>query len=364
MAEPDWRSTELDHRLRCYMVDPTDRAHTLGELELAQGRNSVTWEYYTDTRTSAQVSAVDWRRWVPNSWLRLVHEVPSCGYSRDLFCGFVWDEGASLSALGYADASPSLMSAAKALETDRLAWPLSVGEGAKASEVLAWLCESALADHREDGTVGSYRFGSAHVYDAGDTKMSAVMDICDQLGVRMDVDGRGTVVFSRYVAPASRAPSAVLDCDSPDSMVLTAGLAPSSDSRQSASRVVVTFRDGDEQVSGYADVAAGHPASAELRGYRVTESESPNDAPEPHDAWRAQTEARSRLPELSGSTEEWDVETRWLPLKGGDVVMFRPPAQWDARGVARERQALRKCLVKSCDADLSQWRLKMTLKEV
>ena len=103
---------------------------------------------------------------------------------------------------------------------------------------------------------------------------------------------------------------------------------------------------------------------AEARGYRVTEHDSPSDAPETHDQWRAQQEARARLPELSEATNEWDVDTRWLPLRGGDVVMFRPPATWDEHGMSRTQQPVRKCLVKSCDADLVQWRLSMTLKEV
>lgn len=346
------------------MVDSNDKSHTLGELELSLASCSVTWEYYTDTRTSAAVSVRDWSKWVPNSWLRLVHEVPSCGYSRDLFTGFVWDEGRGPTGYGYEGATPSLMGAAKALETDRLAWPMSVGAGAKASDVLTWLCESALAECHVDGTVGSYRFSSAKVFDAGDTKLSVAMDLCDQLGARMDVDGRGAVVFSRYTSPSEMAPLLTIDCDSPDSPVLASGPSRSSDSRQTPSRMVVSFRDGDDQVSGYADVASGNPGSAEARGYRVTEHDSPSDAPEPHDQWRAQQEARARLPELSEATTEWDVDTRWLPLRGGDVVMFRPPAVWDERGVSRTQQPVRKCLVKSCDADLVQWRLSMTLKEV
>ena len=351
MSEPDWASGEIGHRLVVEMVDPIDHASVRGALQVSGGK--VSWDAYSDTRASATIDVVDWSAYVPGSWLRVVHEVPAFGWSETLITGFVWDDGSPTTRSGGTSSSPSVMSAMKALQTDLMPCPMTVAEGGTASEAIAAVCGKDVPrrPYRILPGFADRRFTATRTYDVGDARLKILFDLCDACGARMDVDGDGTVTFARYVAPSGREPVASITCDAGDAVVLGSGIGRASSAAQDVNRSIVTWRDGDDVVSGFADVPETSDLAPGRRGYSVAELHQIDDMSEPHTAAHAAEMAAGFLG-AGGSTVEWSISTMWLPVRAGDVVAFAPPGE-----------ASRRCVVKSLDADLSSWTMSMTLKE-
>lgn len=350
MSEPDWTSTELLHRLKVQQLDPLTH-EPLAELGVSGG--SVSWDYYADARVSASLVVPDWTEYTAGRWLRLIHSVAGTDYERTLMTGYVWDDGGATSLSGGTSANPSLMGALKALQTDVLTAPITVAVGGYAEAVIKTICTGAVPSRSYELLSGyiNHRYTSLHTIDTGTSRLSALYDVCDTAGDRLDVDGEGVVTIERYVAPSERTATMLIDADAPDTVVLD-GVSRSTSQPQEANRVLVTWRDGDESVSGYADVSSTSELAPGRRGYSIAEVKELTDMTEPHSAAHA-AELAATYVKSQASQVEWTVSTMWLPLAGGDVVMWAPPGE-DAR----------KCLVKSCDADLTTWTLTLTLKEV
>ena len=351
MTAVDWHDCELDHRLRVYMIDPNDHGSVLGELETSLSGCAVTWGYDTDTKVSAKLHVPDWGAYVPNAWIRLVHEIEGTAYRRDLFTGFVWDEGAEYSAGGFG-ANPSLMGTLKALQLDRLTAPVAIGQGAKSKDVAALILDGSGQPYSIAGKAGNHRYADASVLDAGDDLLKCISSLCDDSGWELRVDGSGTVRISPYVHPADKAPRFDLDADAGDTLVLSSGLSRTTTSHQAASRSIAVYKKDDTVTTGYADVGRKSPLHPNRRGYTVAEVHEMRDMEEPVTRRQLQDLAKGFLEDDSEVSVEWSVKTMWLPLEEGDAVMWTPPGQ-------KPRAAW----CKTVDADLGTWTLNLTLKE-
>ena len=326
MTAVDWKSCELLHQFSVEMVDPLDRDMVLGVLPI-KTTGSVTWDDDSDTRVSASIDVPDWSQWIENSWLRVVHEIDGTDYRSVLGTFLVWDEGARW-AINRQEASPQLVSCLKALEVDRLTGPLFVGIGATAKAALMSVFDATGHRYAFAPDCKDYRMSAVRAYDAGETRLSVAQELALLAGDELVAGDDGRVVVRAYTEPALRSPSFTLDAEA-GGLVHAASVSRSSDSRQRPSRSIVTWA-GDEEagvgaVSGFWDLGGGHPASAARRGYTVAEVHELGDMPGPRTSAQAQAIARSYLPDDSAPVTEWQVETVIVPVRGGDVVSFRPP---------------------------------------
>ncbi len=357
---PDWADGELRHLLVAELVDPRDHSQSLGALEVAPSGCRMTEGYYTDTRVSASLSVPDWSAYDGFAWVRLRHEELRSGWSETMMTGIVWDEGVSESS-GALRASPTVVSALKALDADAIPCPLVMGQGGRALSAAAKVCSDVGRPWRALPGATDYRFTDPRVWDAGTSRISVLFDLLELAGDRLGVDPDGVVTAARYVEPSRREPSMTLDALDPHGVVLATEMRRSSDSHQVPGRSIATWKgtvgEGDdrrdEQVGGYADVGSSHFASPGRRGYVVSEVHQVNDMAEPRTVAHAQRLARGFLPGDSAGTDEWEVECLWVPLHQGDAVDFRPPVGGP-----------RLCLVKAVDVDLGAWTERLTLKEV
>lgn len=358
MSTPNWHSSELDHEFHVYMVDPVDHDSVLGELEVYADSGSVTWSEGDGDGVglTASLEVPDWTKWIDGTWLRITHEIPSYRYSRILGTFIVWDEGAS-GGLDTYTGSPELVGVFRGLEYDLMPNILVVGEGASMKTAISRVLDASPISYQFSGSFKDYRFTEPHIFDAGESRLNVLRDLCDLGGNTIYPGDKGFVLITPKPTPYNTSPSFTIDCDSADSIVYEGTVHPESDSRQVAGRSIAIWNgredEGAASLSGYADVSANHFASPQKRGFIVSEVHEVDDLPYPRTQIHLQTLARKWLKDDSTATVSWNLETSWLPLVAGEIVTFRPPGG-----------SFRKCKVDTISANLGSWTSSLTLKEV
>lgn len=365
----DWTDLGRADRFRVEMVSPTDVEDTIGELGgVVLSKCKVAAGYYTDARTSGSVTVVG-DGWVRGSMLRIVHEVPEWGYSRELGTYFVSDDDADRNADGEWETTLTLQSRLWALGQGKEATPWAVARNASTLS----LTRQLLA--REgfpvvDRDAVDRRLSGAVVMEAGKSVLDRLYGLCDLSGNRLDVDGHGRVTVARYVPPASRVPQMAIDLSDPRGIAVAGSVSRSTDWLSMPTECVVscqwseTKRRGkksvtvERQVVGRATVSANDHAARAARGYRVTDLHSVSDL-QPRTTAQAQKVARSYMAKASVEGVEWSME---VPMVGdlweGSVIDVTVPGSGSYSGV-------RRCLVKNVTVNgLSKPTMKLTLREV
>lgn len=386
----DWTDQERSDRIRAYVVQPTNLDRTryeLGGVELSGSKVSA--DYYSDTRCSASIKLDTGtmgqfgslgRTWDRNGFIRIVHEVPAKGYSRELGTFLVSKEPATLSD-GTLRRTLDLQSALYALKSDRLKSPLTVAKGASWLDAAHSLLRSVSRPYVDRGA-SHRRCGDTTVYETGKTVLEVLHSICGWGGIRADVDGHGRVTLSNYTMPINKADSFKLDMTSKSGIVHD-GVSFESDwlGRPSDAVVNTTWtetvqkankRKGQEHIEerreliGRSSLKSGH-ASRAVRGYGVVYYEHMSD-----EAWRDQAKldkrAKDRLSEQSWEETEWKVTTQHLPIWEGDVGRLVLPkdmaALYDNGAGERGYGTSVRVLVKSIDIDLETMQQDLTLRLV
>lgn len=354
----DYRDREVRHRIELVMVDPHDLDGELGVLPHAVGTVEMDRGYYTDDREAAYLDTSSWDEYAPYSWLRIYH-IARIGDREDrIERGTYAIKRADVqSGAGRATFSLALMSAIGVLSEDYDAWPMAIGQGARASASVSEICRKCGRPYVLDPSFVDYRFRSSLALEAGKPFRSRLYEICTASGNRMDVDSHGRITFARYIPPSEREAGTVLDADDPRSAIVDGSICPRPDLFTRPSRAVVIHRDGDRIVSAQADLPASSEASAARRGYTIAALHELADMGDPKTVSHAQQLARGRLAEDAAPARSWELLTLWMPLDQGDVVSFAPRSN-DPMGDGSPR----KCLVQSVEESAD--RLKLTLKEV
>ena len=357
----DWRDQTRRDVLTFEMVSPTNVDQSYGNLDgVDLSGSSLTAAYYTDTRTSGTVRYVG-DSWVRGSMIRVIHEVPDWGWRRELGTYIVTDDKASRQN-GVWVTDLTLNSKLFGLSTDKHPKAWTIAANARALKAMEQSLKGAgcpyLLLSPKDKT-----YKSAKVVEAGTTRLSALFDLSNAAGDRLDVDGHGRVTVSPYVNPASKAASWRIDLKD-ERGVAVDGLSRTTDWLQMADVAVVSHKYSaksgkksvEKTLTGVARVSGNvHQAHAQ-RGYTVTSFQSLSEM-SPQTAARAQALANEALKKEQRELVEWELNTTYLPIWEGDVVELVVPDGEEAyRGV-------RKCLVKSLDISLEHMTMKLTLKE-
>ncbi|MBQ6649804.1 MAG: hypothetical protein IJM67_00975, partial [Atopobiaceae bacterium] len=110
------------------------------------------------------------------------------------------------------------------------------------------------------------------------------------------------------------------------------------------------------EIVASASVSASAHQSQSARGYTVTDLHQLTEM-SPATAARAQQLAAQYLANDATEHVEWSLTTTYLPISAGDVVEL---VVHDGLADYRGR---RKCLVKTCELDLGDMTMALTLKE-
>lgn len=316
----NWEDTTRVDRFSFELVDPFNLDMSRGVLDgVVTDDCSITLGYYTDTRISASIRVVG-GGYVPNSLVRIHHYVDAWGYHNELGTFFVVGTRASSSSDG-ADATEfDLASMLSRVSDDKLESHFSIAARANSNDVLAELFRRYNVDFRIDPSAVNKRYDSVKLYKRGESVLSVVFDICDNAGNRLDVDGHGIAVVSRYLAAGEREPSFAYRADVRNSLIV-GEIEESSDFYSTPNRAVVEFVDGDYEVGGVADVAASAATAYGKRGRRVTEFATLDDL-EPRSVGQAAARARERLDGLDDVQVELALRSLYVPLNSGEVALI------------------------------------------
>ena len=356
MSTPDWTSAELDHEFHVYMVDALNHNNEYGEIEAYSDVGSITHALSNGATVGASLEFPDWSQWRKNSWLRVVHEIPSCKYKCTLGTFIVWDEGVA-HGLDADVASPELTSCLRGLERDLMFSLLTVGTHASLKEAVARLMRDTPMSYEFSPGMQDYRFSAPYVFDIGMSRLEVLRNLCLLSGNEAVADESGLILIrSREFLPEKTSVFSIYEEDE-KSIVIEGSVKHINTEREIVGRSIAVWNgegdDGRDSISAYADLPASHMASPQSRGYVISVLHELEDLPGLKNYASVQQESRRWLNEDSTSSYRWELQTMWIPVKLGDVVDFRP------RG-----KKYRKCQIESMTQNLSTWTLDLTLREV
>lgn len=361
----DWKDLTREDKLTFLMVSPTNLNDVYGELDgVDLSSSSLEAAYYTDTRTSGSIAVVG-DGWIRGSLIRVVHSIPTWGWSRTLGTYIVTEDSASR-ANGAWRYELTLQSMLFGLSTDLLVRPWTIAKNAKALKAMRDCMDTANFAYSMTGAV-DYVFKTPQVMESGTSRLACLYSICSSTGNRIDVNGNGTITVSKYASPSSIVPVARIDLTDPRGIAFD-DLSRSTDWLQMVDTTAVSFKYSDSvkrgnktetvqrEINAYAKVSSSmHQAHAQ-RGYTVTDFRSVSEL-DPQTAAQAQKLANQYLKENAPELVEWELTTTYLPVWEGDVV------ELVVHDGMTQYQGVRKCLVKGVELDMGNMTMHLTLKE-
>ena len=357
----DWKDQTREDVLTFQMVSPTNVDKVYGELENVDlSASTLTAAYYTDTRTSGKIRVVG-DSWIRGSMIRVIHSVPEWGYKKELGTYIVTADDATYEH-GEWVYDLTLNSRLYGLSTDKHPRPWTIAKNARALTAMQDSLKAAGCPYTmlspKDKT-----YKSAKVVESGTTRLSALFDLANAAGDRLDVNGHGRVTIAPYVNPSSVAASFTIDL-ADERGIAVDGISRSTDWLEMADVAVISHKFTQKQggksvereVTGIAYVSSSMHQAHAKRGYTVTNFQSLSEM-SPETTARAQALANAALKKEQRELVEWTMNMMYLPIWEGDTVTLKVHDGLSAY------QGARKCLVKSLDLDLAHMTMKVTLKE-
>lgn len=361
MTTIDWKDQTVRHELTFQMVSPQNIDKVIGTLEgVDLSGSTLTASYYTDVRVSGKIK-VDDGNWVRGSFIRIIDRVPEWNWTRELATCVVTDDDAERSN-GRWVTTLTLQGMLKTLSTDITGGIWVMSAGSNGLTAIRDILNARGCKYRSTDAVGN-RIGSTVTLDSGKSQLEKIFAMTTATGNRIDTDGHGTIVVSKYVAPARKSPVLSIDVDGNPRGIAHDGLQRSSDYLSMPNRCIVSYNysesSGNESqqrnISASAELPSNNPQAYQQMGYVIASVRQVNEL-NPATWQNAYDQAKSDL-NKSVDLVEWKLTTQYLPIWEGDVVALNVPD-----GPQRYRGA-RKCLVKELELALDTMQMQLTLKE-
>ena len=336
----DWTRGDLYHTLSVQMVDPTNLTDIRGEMGGVTG-GKVDWDYYSDTRGSAQVSCVG-DPWDGSSALRLIHTVSD--YTGELlteilFTGHVIEKDPGEVTTYH------IASALRALDNEVFSTGYTIGKDAKAASMLDGILKASSRPYSVDAYDRIYANG---LHEAeGTPKLSVIFRICSESDNRATVANDGTVLVQRYSQPSLATPDWEEDTSDPRTMVIGRPEI-TDDGLTRPSRVILAAERKGSVMTAVAEVPKGSPYSAETRGYSVDLYEELHDAP-------------SSIEELRQKAKQRLDSESILDMRCSHSMMYRPIREGMVERLTHNGET-RRWQVASATLDLKKWTWSLDLK--
>lgn len=311
----NWTDTTRADRFVFEMVDPNNIEQSRGTLDGVTDC-SITYGYYTDTRVSASITAVE-PNYIENSLVRIHHYVDDENYHNELGTFFV-DEIKPTRSKNANEYSFELVSLLGRISEDCLEFNYAVDTYKSTTDVLKDLFDRYDVDYMIMGALNGATYTGATIYEAGEGVLDTVFAVADKANNRIEVNGHGIVEVSNYVLPGSRTRVYEYNADAPDSLVY-GEIVETSDFYSVPNRAIVTHKDGDNMYSGFADIPSTSVLSKSRRGRRVTSVYNVDDL-EPKTNAGAGSKALELLNNNADVSLEIECNTLYVPIKPGDVV--------------------------------------------
>lgn len=351
----DWLDLTRDVRFGVEQVSQHDLDTVLGELEgIVMPESSVECGYYTDGRCSSTITFIG-DSYIPDAMLRPYVSIPEIGYKRELGL-YVVTEMPSTRANGVWVHTATLESILTAMSFEESGKVWAVQANGSCKTAMRQMLERCGRKYRDEDAP-TYIVRETRLMPSDQNWLSRLYDLANLCGIRLEMDGHGTVVLEKYVLPLHKSPCMRLDLSDPRGVLSELSLETNYASRPT--KVIVRCKYSETvngetremEVVGYAEASGSY--SAATRGYEVTHTIEASDMT-PRTVTEATRRARESLNGKLAEIIDWEFETPYLPLWEGDVVEIVIP-DGNYAGV-------RKCLVKSMEISFTG-RIRLSLKE-
>ena len=343
MSAIDWKDPKRTDVIRFQMVDPNNLDEVFGDVEDVQlGSSDVTFGYYTDTRYTSRITFLHGNNYVPNMWIRIVHEVPAADYVNEL--GTFVPVSPNVNYGGAVTDSYTLQSPLWALKNDLCTSSFAVAKGMRFGNAFQYACEKCGRPYIMQNP-NDWAAEKSVVWECGTSYLQILMDIADATNNRVDLDGHGRILLSplddmRYVSPSWE-----LDSDDPRSIILEGSIKMEPESDEIPNRTIVV----NGSYIGVADLPDGAEYSAAQRGYVKAQKYTGTGI---KSTAAAQAMAKAYLDGFAKVTQ-WTMSTLYFPCKCGETVMFTMNGEKHL------------CMIQSIDpVELDTMTMKLTLREV
>lgn len=274
-----------------YMVDPHNLDLIRGELEnLILQNSSISYGYYTDTRTSAKISTFG-SNYIEGSWLRIV--LKNGEKERELGTYIVEGVPEITEQNGGRVYQYDLQSVLWGLSDDACLWHFAIGIGAHVLDVFKKICQTVDKKYLIGAGARDYIYSASKIFEAGESYLSFLFDICEASGNRLGVDGHGRITIHPYTEPSRLTPAWDLDVDAEDTPLLNSAMVEST-TDDVPGRVLVTHSSNNQEILAYAQQPSKSKYSSDFRGYMKTEKVQVSDM-QPATYARAQQIANEKL---------------------------------------------------------------------
>ena len=358
-----WEEVDHEWELDVTVVSQHNLDVTLSVLDgIVPSDCSIDEGYRTDTRASARVTTVmpegESDGYVEDARLRITLSVPSVGWSRELFTGYVTNVQEDEDN-GSVTRTYELDSTLFGINRDLIPWQVVCAAGASMLEAVRSLLDLARMPHSMDGAVDR-RFGSAVYYERGDSMLHMCFDMTGSTD-RIDVDGHGRITVRPYTAPRWR--GATHDIIDDDPTTLSVGTARrTSNAHERPGRAIVTATksekgsDGKSKsvtIAGWYDSPPESETSSARRGYTIAVKRSYEGTSEEPSQGELNSEAERFWRDSQNIGAEWRRDVIYMDLHEGDIVNFTPHGREPV-----------KCIVATCKTDFGDMTQSLTLEEV
>lgn len=359
-----------------FMVSQTNLNNSLGELrDVDLSSSSLTYDYYSDTRTSGKLTFHGASQYIRGSFIRIVYTVPSLGYSETLGTYMVTDISHAFQ--NRADTVTLTLQSAGLypLSLHLTATAITLNRGTKASNAIKNLLKQDNRDYVFTAT-NDYSIGSDGLaLTSNETYLKEIYTLATLANIKVGVNPLGQVTFVNRTYPLQNTARYTLDANDAHGIVQN-DYTRDSDELTVPSEVVVSYTGSDNtksdawkeemrrRDSNYQDsitITAVSKVtgnnSAETRGYTVTRFESESELI-PSTYAKAKSMADRDIKIFSTPDTSWKITTSYFPISIGDVIEFIPRADDNAPYTESH-----KTFVSSADLNLSTMSWSLTLKE-
>lgn len=351
-----WGDTEHEWVLDVSVVNQHDLSSVAGVLTGVKPDGcSISLNYESDTRASARVTTVvpegESDGWLENARLRITLSVPSQGWYKDMFTGYVTDVGERTEA-GACIREYDLDSTLFGIAEDLIPWQITCKKGASVLASVRSILDMCRMPY-DVGAAADSRFGDNIFYEPGEAALHMIFDMLGSLN-RVDVDGFGRITLKPYTPPSQREPTATIDEDDPRTNAT--GSATRNDRRyQRPGRAIVTARRSQAEgiIAGWYDAPASSPSSSAVRGYTRAVMQGYSGQTKNPSIDELNSLAKRHWEDAQSTGATWEREVYYMDLWEGDVVNYIPHGK-----------SAVKCLVHGCEMSFGDMVQRLTLKEV
>lgn len=344
-----WQTTHRTDNFTFQLIDPHNLDIVRGELTGVQLDDlSITEDYDSDNRMTGKLTAVDDGSYIDNSWIRVIHSVPEFNYREEIGT-FIPVTYTHTYFKGMPTTEYTLESTLWGIAEDILPYHFSVGAGQRAKNVFGYLLNLGANGYLIKPNAHDKTFTAAVVYELGDSIQKILFDLSDRCNNHITLDGHGRIVWEPYINLSSRAVDWELDAD--NSIVLTDSNTWTDDFSDVTNRVIVSYKNDDNEIIGSADAPSSSRYSDAKRGYTRATVDQENDL---NPATTANANAIAQRTMRGDITQhiEHQITTMYFPGHQGEIVNYT------------QGGTTYKCLITNVDASFSDWQCKLTLREV